>query len=170
MPGSIWTKTLTRALKEIETVVAVVKSTRPAASRPTNESAQRDCAAALDSVLSKIPTAWGRLVFLALLRDKHSGTDYQQVLSAIFGAETVTALLRQRHQQLFAQWLEWTLEEQRNDLLEYLLQENLDAEGLIQWIDATLRQNQIPDNVIDPARDLFLTDLRTVLLLLRSSG
>ncbi|HEY6371913.1 MAG TPA: hypothetical protein VIX37_15145, partial [Candidatus Sulfotelmatobacter sp.] len=67
----------------------------------------------------QIPTLFGRLVFLASLRDP-SGHYYDQDLALALGTEEVNRSLCNSHHQIFQQWLGYSLEEQKYDLDEYL--------------------------------------------------
>jgi len=68
--------------------------------------------------LQRIPTHFGRLVFLASLRDL-SGRYAHPPLSQIVGHEITDRTLRHSHHEIFSQWLSFSLSRQKADLDEY---------------------------------------------------
>ena len=55
--------------------------------------------------LAQIPTVFGRLVYLATLRDANTGVYEHHGLSQIFGEEEADRTLRQSHIEMFNEWL-----------------------------------------------------------------
>ena len=72
------------------------------------------------NTLSRIPTLFGRIEYLASLRDPNSGAYRHHGLAAIFGREESRRALSQSHEAVFREWLNLPLEEKREDLSEYL--------------------------------------------------
>jgi len=70
--------------------------------------------------LTRIPTLYGKLAYLAELRDKSTGTYQHQGLMLSFGREQTQQCLRAAHQEIFYEWLRLTLAEKRQDLLQFL--------------------------------------------------
>src|SRR5277367_3968188 len=70
--------------------------------------------------LSRIPTLYGRLWYLAYLRDPNSGAYRHHGLSAVFGREESGKALRESHERAFVEWLKLSLAEKRDDLVNYL--------------------------------------------------
>jgi hypothetical protein len=139
-------------------------------SQTRDEAAYSTCAIAVDSVLSEIPTVWGRLECLAWLRYHKDDAHNRYALSGSrVSNESLSVVLKERHQELFYQWLQLNLRQQYRDLFEYSLQHSLDAGDLAQLIDSTLQNIVIPDHVPDPARELYWTDLKIVLGLLSTA-
>ena len=59
--------------------------------------------------LSQIPSTYGRLVYLASLRDPNSGSYRHHGLSAAFGREESGSALRKSHEDIFLEWLKMPL-------------------------------------------------------------
>ena len=110
--------------------------------------------------LSQVPTRFGRLVLLASLRDPLSGRYIHRPLIELVGRELTDRTLATSHHQVFAEWLSASLVEQKADLDDYLRQSSGPAEP------ATYRDLP-PATAHDVERQLFLTDLETLLALLR---
>src|SRR5580658_3729115 len=70
--------------------------------------------------LSRIPTLFGRLAYLAGLRDPNSGAYRHHGLSAVFGREESGKALRESHEQAFVEWLKLSLAEKHGDLVSHL--------------------------------------------------
>src|SRR5450631_2650711 len=71
--------------------------------------------------LSHIPTTFGRLVYLASLRDPNSGVYRHHGLSSVFGRDESIKALRESHEQTFLEWIGLTMEEKHCDLRQYLI-------------------------------------------------
>jgi hypothetical protein len=109
--------------------------------------------------LSRISTHFGRLVFLASLRDLATGRYRQDDLLRMLGSEDADRTLCRSHHQVFAEWLGFSLAEQKADLDEYLL-----APGNSRY--AMHYRNLVPPTARDVERQLYLTDLETLMALL----
>ena len=104
--------------------------------------------------LDRIPTVFGRLVYLAGLRDPVSGGYTHPSLSQAHGPEEADRTLRRAHYQMFSEWLALGLEEQKGDLAGFLADEGPGA----------LRPRElIPPQARDVERQLYLADLETLL-------
>jgi hypothetical protein len=110
--------------------------------------------------LSQIPTLFGRLVFLASLRDSVTGRYRHELLCGILGAEDCDRALARSHHQLFSEWLAYSLAEQKSDLDEYL-----STAGGPRYFRHY--HNLIPHTAREVERQLYLTDLETLMELLR---
>ena len=110
--------------------------------------------------LSHIPTLFGRLVFLASLRDSATGRYHHEILNTLMGPEDSDRTLCRSHHQLFSEWLAYSLAEQKSDLDEYLST----AGGPRHFRHY---HNLIPPTARDVERQLYLTDLETIMELLR---
>src|SRR5262245_62057658 len=70
--------------------------------------------------LSQIPSMFGRLVYLAMLRDSNTGEYQHHGLATVFGEEEANKAMRQSHEDVFAEWLAYTLAQQKQDLELYV--------------------------------------------------
>ena len=70
--------------------------------------------------LSQIPSSFGRLVYLASLRNHITGKYDHHGLALVFGEREADRALRQSHISAMTEWLGYGLEEQKTDLNLYL--------------------------------------------------
>jgi hypothetical protein len=118
------------------------------------------------NTLSRIHTIYGRLVYLASLRDANSGVYRHHGLMAMFGREESTKALRESHKGVFEEWLNLPLAEKHAELLSYL--NSLDespAVVLEHWMRAY--RSLIPDGMRKPEVELFSRDLDALLEIVR---
>ena len=99
-------------------------------------------------------------MFLAALRDEPTGRYTHPPLVQIVGQEVTDRTLRHSHHEIFSEWLGFSLAEQKADLDDYLssTQSRLDAIPYRELVPASAHQVE---------RQLYLTDLETLLELLR---
>jgi hypothetical protein len=120
------------------------------------------------TTLSQIPTTIGRLIYLASLRDANSGAYYHDGLEQLFGPEQSQQIIRQSHSQIFSDWLCFNLEQQKKDLDAYLDELNEDKTIIVTtWTRLAPYRHYPPADARNVERNLFTTDLETVLELLR---
>jgi hypothetical protein len=118
---------------------------------------------ALRRKLSQIPSLFGRLVHVASLCDGSTGRYRETTLAASLGAEDADRTLCLLHHQLFSEWLSFNLSEQKSDLEDYL------AGAELPKYASHLRL-LVPRTARDVERQLFLTDLETLVELLKFGG
>jgi hypothetical protein len=119
--------------------------------------------------LSQIETIFGRLVYLAGLRDNNTGRYEHHGLALIFGGEDADRALRESHEITFAEWLSFGLEQQKADLDFYLAQLTARRRKTIEtWLRLRPYRNLIPARTGDPERALYLSDFETLLGLLKT--
>ncbi len=119
--------------------------------------------------LSQIPTVFGRLVYLASLRDPNSGRYEHFGLAQMFGEQAADLALRQSHIESFKQWLSFNLEQQMQDLDRYLAGLHPDPRTVLDtWWRVQPYRNLIPAAAAEAERRLYLADLETLLEVLRS--
>jgi hypothetical protein len=117
--------------------------------------------------LARIPTLFGRLLYLASLRNPGSGVYEHPGLAQMAGDEEAGEILRRSHDRVFQDWLCLNLEQQKADLQEYLAETPNPAATLGQWATAGCRRSWTPPTAQDVERRLFEGDLETLLGLLR---
>ena len=110
--------------------------------------------------LSQVPTQFGRLALLASLRNTATGRYSHEELLRILGPEGTDRALCNSHHQVFSEWLKFSLAEQKADLDDYLSM----AGGSRAAFDY---RHLIPPTARDVERQLYLTDLETLLELLK---
>ncbi len=89
-------------------------------SKPEGRSSQAPAADLWRHTLARIPTLFGRLVYLSSLLSQNSGLYEHPALAQMFGDEQADETLRRSHARVFQDWLCLNLEQQKADLLEYL--------------------------------------------------
>jgi hypothetical protein len=112
------------------------------------------------TTLSQIPTVFGRLAFLASLRDTTTGRYSHEALLRFLAPGDTDRCLCNSHHQVFAEWLGYSLAEQKEDLDDYLR-----AAGSSR--KAFDYHHLVPPTARDVERQLYLTDLETLLELLK---
>ncbi len=118
--------------------------------------------------LSQIPTLFGRLAYLASLREPNSGAYRHYGLAQRFSDEDADNTLRHSHEELFAEWLASNLQRQKQDLDEYLAGlDEIPSRVIASWLSLTPYRNMMPASAREVERDLFTSDIRMLLELLR---
>jgi hypothetical protein len=121
------------------------------------------------TTLAAIPNVFGRLTYIAALRDLSSGRYEHSGLAALYPAEAVQEALKFCHQEIFSRVLEMPLAVQEKDFSECL-------EGMPGSLAATVahwRQLEAyrilpPEDAPDYLRELFFSNLRVLLEILES--
>lgn len=111
-------------------------------------------------IVAQITTVFGRLAYLSHLRDGTSGFYSHPTLDGMVGREEADRTLSHCHHQVFSQWIGFTLAEQKADLDDYLSSSQ-------RMVDLVFCRSLIPQTAHEVERLLYLTDLETLLELLR---
>ena len=118
--------------------------------------------------LSQIDTVFGRLEYLATLRNHHTGRYEHFGLEQRFGAELSEVTLRRSHEEFFADWIGFSLETQKRELEDYLAgRDESVPEILSSWLRVRPFGTWVPASARRAERQLFLTDLDVILELVR---
>lgn len=122
-----------------------------------------------DRTVSQIPTTFGRIVYLASLRNENSGRYEHYGLSHIYSGTEADRVLRACHQEVFSDWLNYSLLQQRNDLEAYLNSIEDDRATVLEtWLELSPYRSLIPADASAAERRLYLSDLELILDLLRN--
>jgi hypothetical protein len=111
--------------------------------------------------LSQIPTVFGRLVYLASLRDEATGRYVHDALTRLQGSDEANRTLCHSHQQVFSQWIASSLFDQKRDLDQYAMEIGGRIQSLWNLRDV------VPPMARDVERQLYLADFETLLGLLQ---
>lgn len=118
--------------------------------------------------LSRIPTASGRLVYLATLRDVNSGTYKHHGLFTTFGREEAAQALHHSHHEVFQTWLNLPLAEKNEDLKEYLIRLDDPQDDVVQhWLQSGVYRSYVPAAAREAETELFCRDLEMLLQFLQ---
>lgn len=121
------------------------------------------------NTLSQIPSTFGRLVYLASLRNPNGGHYEHHGLALIFGEEESRRALRDSHRKVFAEWLSFNLEQQKADLDLYLSSLSEDKRTILEnWQGLEPYRSLWPKSATNVERQLYAFDLSAILELLRN--
>jgi hypothetical protein len=122
----------------------------------------------LRSVL-EIESSYGRLVYLASLRNSDSGR-YEH-----FGLESGAGLdldppLRRMHESVFREWVSYSLARKKADIELYINGlDSIDPADLVDaWLRMTPYKNLVPATIRGPERKRHISDFEAILGLLKN--
>ena len=119
--------------------------------------------------LSQIPSVFGRLVYLSGLREANTGRYAHHGLALMFGERESDRALKESHNTAIDEWLNYGLEQQKADLDLYLSGVTVDKRTVLDsWLRTSPYRNLTPATIKGPAKKLFISDLETLLELLRN--
>jgi hypothetical protein len=114
--------------------------------------------------VSKIPTVFGRLAYLASLRDANSGIYRHHGLVATFGREESRKALRESHEGVFQEWLGLSLSEKKADLADYLKDLEDPRDMVLQhWTQSRIYRSYVPAVARESDKVLFSEELEILL-------
>ncbi len=117
--------------------------------------------------ISVIPSDFGKLVYLASLRNPNSGTYHHYGLEAVYSPEQSDQALRQTHLEVFYEWLKKPLAEQKEDLEHYFRTVEGELGTILEnWRILEPYRNSIPVEADAAGRQLFSDDLCLILELM----
>ena len=121
------------------------------------------------NTLSQIPTVFGRLVYLASLRNANNGHYEHHGLGLVFGEDEANRALKDSHASVFAEWLTFNLEQQKADLDLYLAGLFEDKRVVVEtWVRLAPYQNLIPTSIRGVERRLYINDLAALMELFKN--
>ncbi len=117
--------------------------------------------------LSQIPSTFGRLIYLSSLRSP-SGSYEHFGFAQAYGMAAAQAAIFESHEEAFANWLGFNLEQQKADLDLYLAGLMPEREAVIDtWLRLSPYRNLVPSSARESERRLFLSEFNMLLELLR---
>ncbi len=135
---------------------------------------ERDALADLwKHTLSQVPSTYGRLVYLASLRDPNSGAYRHHGLSAAFGREQSTYALRKSHEQAFLDWLTMPLAAKNADFRAYLQSSSSEEspQAVVTYLAHGARYaTQAPDAAGPAQREQFQLEVEILLELVKNDS
>ena len=122
------------------------------------------------NTISQIPSVFGRLVYLASLRNPNNGSYEHHGLALVFGEDEANKALKTSHVAVFAEWLSFNLEQQKADLDLYISALFEDKRVVIEnWIRLTPYRNLLPASVRGVERRLYIADFTALLELFKAA-
>src|ERR1700761_2911220 len=111
------------------------------------------------NTISQIPTVFGRLVYLASLRNSNNGAYEHHGLALVFGEEEAHKALKNSHSAVFAEWLSFNIEQQKADLDLYLSTLFEDKRLVVEtWIRLAPYRNLPPASVRGVEKRLYIAE------------
>lgn len=119
--------------------------------------------------LAEIETAYGRLVYLASLRNWDSGRYEHYATEPSLRKNAHQRILR-LHEAIFREWVNFTLARKKADIDFYI--RGLDSIDPAELVDAWLRltpyKNLVPGAILGPEREQHISDVEAILGLLKN--
>jgi hypothetical protein len=123
-----------------------------------------------DRTLTHIPSSYGKLVYLAGLRNPDTGR-YEHFGFAQFPNNAdANRALRRSHESFFQEWVNYSLEQKKADLELYIstIGQVNRAELLEAWLRLTPYKNLVPASIQGPERQKHISDFEAILGLLKN--
>jgi hypothetical protein len=121
--------------------------------------------------LSQIATSYGRLVYLASLRNLDTGRyEHYGETSIISSGHEASKTLKRIHEHVFTEWVSYSLERKKTDIDLYI--SGIGQVDRVELIDAWLRltpyKNLVPASIQGPERERHASDFEAILGLLKN--
>ncbi|HEY6391760.1 MAG TPA: hypothetical protein VIX89_10810 [Bryobacteraceae bacterium] len=123
------------------------------------------------NTLSRISSVFGRLVYLAKLRNSNSGQYEHYGLTIVFGDLEAHRALKKSHRETFSEWISFSIERQKSDLELYFSDQPEDQRTILKtWEKLQPYRNFPPTAAKDVEKKLYLADLRAILAVLKNAS
>ena len=121
--------------------------------------------------LAQIDSSYGRLVYLAGLRNPDTGRYEHYASNASYSGVLVTSrALKRAHEEIFREWVTYSLERKKADIEVYI--DGIDQVDKTELLDAWLRltpyKNLVPASIQGPEREKHTSDFEVILGLLKN--
>ena len=119
--------------------------------------------------LAQIPSSYGRLVYLAGLRNPDTDR-YEYYGSNNPARVSASRSLKRLHENIFKEWVSYGLERKKADIELYIASiEQVDRTELIDaWLRLTPYKNLVPASIQGPERQKHISDFEAILGLLKN--
>ena len=121
--------------------------------------------------LSQIETLYGRLVYLAGLRNPDSGRyEHFGCAPGTQSSLTVSRHLKRIHETIFRDWVTLSLERKKADIELYIATVDQGDRRLLvdAWLRLSPYKNHVPASVQGPERQRHISDIEAILGLLKN--
>jgi|ERR1700722_895308 hypothetical protein len=122
------------------------------------------------NTISQIPSVFGRLVYLAALRNPNNGCYEHHGLALVFGEDEANKALKNSHSAVFADWLSFNIEQQKADLDLYISALFEDKRVVVEtWLRLAPYRNLLPAAVRGVEKRLYIADFTALLELFKAA-
>jgi hypothetical protein len=113
---------------------------------------------------------FGRLSYLASLRDAHSGVYRHHGMASRFGREECRQAFLHHHESVFQEWLRLPLADKHQDLLEFLDGLEDPRRAVVEhWSKVRVYRAYIPASALERERELFFAEFELLAETIRCS-
>lgn len=121
------------------------------------------------NTLLRIPSVFGRLLYLSSLRNMVTGKYEHHGLALMFGEDDARRALRKSHARAFAEWLGFNLEQQKADLDLYLSTVAADKPSIVKnWLTVAAYKTFVPNSATTVEKRLYIADIEALIALLKN--
>jgi len=119
--------------------------------------------------LAKLPDDFSQLICLATLRDYNTGTYHHDGLAHVFSEPVAQMAMAACHEEVFERLVLCPLEPFVSQVERFILAASPDPQASLQaWEKLKAYTTTIPGHCKPQAADLFLSNVRTALIVLKS--